>query len=103
MDVTMRKGEQTREFILERAVELFNIQGYSGFSLSDIMQATGLQKGGIYNHFVSKENLALEAFDYGFDLAQKRMAETLKDKRDPVDRLFGIIQFFQNYLELPPL
>src|SRR5258706_9579861 len=103
MDVTMRKGEQTREFILERAVELFNGQGYSGFSLSDVMQATGLQKGGIYNHFASKEDLALEAFDYAFDLVKERMGEALRDKRDPLDRLFAIIQFFEGYLESPPL
>ena len=46
MGTSMSKGDQTREFILERAVELFNVQGYSGVSLSDVMQATGLQKGG---------------------------------------------------------
>lgn len=99
----MRKGEITKEIILERAVELFNVKGYSGFSLSDVMEATGLQKGGIYNHFDSKETLALEAFDYGFNIVQKRMAEALQGKRDPVERLFAIIQFFENYLESPPL
>jgi AcrR family transcriptional regulator len=99
----MRKGDITREIILERAAELFNVKGYSGFSLSDVMEATGLQKGGIYNHFGSKEILALEAFDYGFDLAQKRMAEALQGKRDPLERLYAIIQFFEDYMESPPL
>ena len=59
----MSKGEQTRERILARSAQLFNRQGYSGSSLSDIMRETGLEKGGIYNHFSSKEQLALEAFD----------------------------------------
>jgi AcrR family transcriptional regulator len=99
----MRKGEITKEIILERAAELFNVQGYAGFSVYDVMKATGLQKGGIYNHFESKENLALEAFDYAFDLVQKRMAEALQGKRDPLERLFGIIKFFEGYLENPPL
>ncbi len=99
----MRKGIQTKAAILGHAAELFNIQGYAGFSLSDIMQATGLQKGGIYRHFASKEALAVEAFDFAFDLVKARMIEVLKGKRDPLERLFGIIQFFDGYLETPPL
>jgi AcrR family transcriptional regulator len=99
----MRKGEKTKTAILGQAAELFNIQGYSGSSMADIMQATGLQKGGIYRHFESKENLALEAFDYAFDLVKRRMAEALSGKRDPLDRLFAIIHFFDSYLETPPL
>ncbi len=99
----MRKGEVTREIIVERAAELINVHGYAGFSLSDVMEATGLQKGGIYNHFDSKEDLALAAFDYAFGLAQKRMAEALQGKRDPLERLFAIVQYFEGYLEHPTL
>jgi TetR/AcrR family transcriptional repressor of nem operon len=99
----MSKGEKTREVILGRAAELFNVQGYSGSTLADIMQATGLHKGGIYNHFESKENLALEAFDYAFGRVKERMAEILKEKRAPLDRLYGIIRFFEDYHENPPI
>ncbi|MHB8627686.1 MAG: TetR family transcriptional regulator C-terminal domain-containing protein [Aggregatilineales bacterium] len=99
----MRKGEKTREIILGEAAELFNVQGYAGSSLADIMHATGLQKGGIYRHFVSKEALALEAFDYAFDLVKRRMTEALTGKRDPLERLFAIIQFFEGYVASPPL
>lgn len=47
----MSKGEQTRAMILEQTALLFSRKGYFGSSLSDIMEATGLEKGGIYNHF----------------------------------------------------
>lgn len=99
----MRKGERTRESILGRAAELFNRQGYSGSSLSDIMDATGLQKGGIYNHFESKDRLALEAFDYGFDLISERFTAYIKDKRQPLERLLAIISFFRTYFDSPPV
>jgi len=33
------------------------------------MEATGLQKGGLYRHFDSKEELAQEAFDYAWERA----------------------------------
>jgi TetR/AcrR family transcriptional repressor of nem operon len=60
----MTKGEQTRRRIVEAAAPIFNIRGYEGASLSELMAATGLKKGGIYRHFSSKEELAAEAFDY---------------------------------------
>ena len=56
----MGRGERTREHILEQAAGLFNRKGFAGASMSDVMAATGLQKGGIYRHFESKEALAAE-------------------------------------------
>jgi len=41
-----------------------NERGLEGTSLADLMEATGLEKGGIYRHFPSKEAVALEAFEY---------------------------------------
>ena len=60
----LRKGEATRRLILERAAPVFNQRGYAGASMSELVEATGIEKGGIYNHFGSKEDLAVEAFDY---------------------------------------
>ena len=60
----MSKGEETRLRIVAEAAPLFNQRGYEGCSIQDIMDATGLEKGGIYRHFESKEELAAEAFDF---------------------------------------
>jgi TetR/AcrR family transcriptional repressor of nem operon len=54
----MTKGEQTRREIVEKAAPLFNQKGFEGTSLADLMQATGLKKGGIYRHFSGKRELA---------------------------------------------
>jgi TetR/AcrR family transcriptional repressor of nem operon len=59
----MTKGERTRREIVEKAAPLFNQKGYEGTCLSDLMEATGLKKGGIYRHFSSRAALASEAFD----------------------------------------
>lgn len=99
----MSKGAQTRERVLRQAATLFNKQGYAGSSLADIMQATGLQKGGIYNHFESKENLALAAFDYAVGLVRERFAEALQAKHHAVDRLLAIMAVFQSYHTSPPI
>jgi TetR/AcrR family transcriptional regulator, transcriptional repressor for nem operon len=97
----MSKGTQTREMILARVAGLFNKRGYAGSSLADIMEETGLEKGGIYNHFVSKEQLALEAFDYAIGLHQQRIQQLLAGKRHAVERLLAMLTYFQDMVEDP--
>jgi len=97
----MSKGEQTRERILARSAQLFNRQGYFGASLADIMRETGLEKGGIYNHFSSKEQLALEAFDYAYELIRQRTRQALAGKFNAIERLLAIVSVFQSEIEDP--
>lgn len=99
----MSKGEETRERILARSAQLFNRQGYFGASLADIMRETGLEKGGIYNHFSSKEQLALEAFDYAYGLIQQRVRQALAGKLNAIERLLAIVSVFQGIAEDPPV
>ena len=99
----MSKGEQTRERILERSALLFNRQGYFGASLADIMRETGLEKGGIYNHFTSKEQLALESFDYAYGLVQERVRQALAGKFNAIERLLAIVSVFQGIVDDPPV
>ena len=91
----MSKGEQTREMILLRAAEVFNRKGYFGASMADIMEATGLEKGGIYNHFESKDDLALQAFDYAVDLVRENFATAIRGKTNAIDRLQAVFGVFR--------
>jgi AcrR family transcriptional regulator len=43
----MEKGNITKLKIVQCAAPIFNQRGYAGASMADVMQATGLQKGGI--------------------------------------------------------
>ncbi|TVP61829.1 MAG: TetR/AcrR family transcriptional regulator [Nodularia sp. (in: Bacteria)] len=99
----MSKGEETKAKILQQAAELFNQQGYAGSSISDIMRVTGLQKGGIYNHFQSKDELALQAFDYAIACVSKHYRIVLRSKRHAIDRLQAIIEVFSNFADNPPI
>jgi TetR/AcrR family transcriptional regulator, transcriptional repressor for nem operon len=91
----LTKGEQTREMILQRSAQVFNRKGYFGTSLSDIMQATGLEKGGIYNYFQSKDDLALQAFDYAVDRLREEFATAIKGKFQAIQRLQAIMDVFR--------
>ena len=91
----MRKGEQTRQGIIRKAAPIFNQRGYDGAALSDLMRATGLEKGGIYRHFESKQQLAAEAFDYAWNLAINTLFEGTQDTANTVDRLKVFVRNFR--------
>jgi TetR/AcrR family transcriptional repressor of nem operon len=84
----MRKGEQTRQEI--------NQKGYDGAALSDLMRATGLEKGGIYRHFGSKEELAGDAFDHAWKIAMDTRFKGTEKIPNTVDRLKQIVRNFRD-------
>jgi TetR/AcrR family transcriptional regulator, transcriptional repressor for nem operon len=90
----MRKGEQTRQEIIRKAAPIFNQRGYDGAALSDLMKATGLEKGGIYRHFSSKEALAAEAFDYAWRETLNARIHNLDTVSNTVDRLKQLVANF---------
>jgi TetR/AcrR family transcriptional repressor of nem operon len=78
------KGERTRQKIVAATAAVFNTRGYEGSSLANLMDATGLKKGGIYRHFASKEELAAEAFDYAWAAARAAREPDIDQSADPV-------------------
>ena len=92
----MRKGERTRQEIIRKAAPIFNEKGYDGAALSDLMRATGLEKGGIYRHFDSKEQLAAEAFDYAWEVTLDTRFEGTQEISNTVDRLKRIVWNFRD-------
>ena len=90
----MSKGEDTRVRIIAKAAELFNQRGLEGTSLADLMEATGLEKGGIYRHFPTKEAVAAEAFDYAWEAALQERVRDLDNIPGSVDRLKHLITNF---------
>src|SRR3954471_15642467 len=77
----LSKGEHTRRKIVEQAAQIFNRRGYDGGSLSGLMEATGLKKGGMYRHFSSQEELALEAFDYAWNSAWEARMDHVDEQK----------------------
>ena len=95
----MSKGNETRRRIVTKAATLFNHHGYEGSSMAELMEATGLEKGGIYRHFSSKEELAAAAFDYAWQEALNARTHDLDSISNSVDRLK---QFVANFVERRP-
>jgi TetR/AcrR family transcriptional repressor of nem operon len=87
MSEALSKGQETRQRIIAEAAAIFNQRGYEGCSIQAIMEATGLEKGGIYRHFESKEELAAEAFDYAWNFASAKRRQNLDAIPNHADRI----------------
>lgn len=92
----MAKGAVTRERIVQSAATVFSERGFFGSSMADLLKATGLQKGGLYNHFASKEELALESFDWAVRSVERRYEAALDGVDGAVDRLLAIVDVIRS-------
>jgi TetR/AcrR family transcriptional repressor of nem operon len=99
----LTKGERTKQLIVEKAAPLFNKNGYAGTSLSDIMQATGLAKGGVYGNFKNKDEIAAMTFDYSYSKIKEAILLKLGTCNTNVEKLITIVKFYRNYITNPPI
>jgi AcrR family transcriptional regulator len=96
-----RKGARTRQRIVSEAAGLFNTRGFAGTSVSDVSAATGLEKGGVYNHFSSKDDLALAAFDYAAGLVVGRLSAAVREHPAGVAQLHAMFDVYRQVSERP--
>lgn len=90
--------------IIEQAASLFNQKGYSGTSLQDIMEATGLSKGGLYGHFRGgKEEIAKAAFDYAVRSVYAQVGSRTRPIENAVDKLKEVVLFYREHIFNPPV
>jgi TetR/AcrR family transcriptional repressor of nem operon len=93
----LTKSERTRQFIIEQAAPIFNRKGFAGTSMSDILEATGLAKGGLYGNFGSKEEIAREAFKYLFENVYSEIVAAVSKKTTMIDKLIAICEYHKDY------
>ena len=86
----MRKGEKTRRHIIEKSAGLFNRKGYAGSSIQDIIEVTGLTKGGVYRTFAGKDEIALEAFEYASGLLKERFLKATEGAEGAIGKVMAV-------------
>lgn len=95
----MRKGQITKEHIIRESAGLFNTKGYTGASLSEIIERCGIRKGGIYNHFENKDEIALAAFDYSFSQILSFLTKALENASNSKESLLAICNVYIDLVE----
>ena len=105
------KSDKTRSFIIEKSAELFNKQGFHGTSMNDIMQATGLTKGGIYGNFKRegfdkkgvKTEIAMAAFEHAVAKVSRKVRERTTVIDNTLDKLKAVVYFYKERILNPPV
>jgi TetR/AcrR family transcriptional regulator, transcriptional repressor for nem operon len=93
------KGELTRERITIQSAALFNTRGYAGTSMADIIEASGIQKGGIYRHFASKEEIMQAALAYGIAQRVAAVKAAVEKETSAVHQLRACCTSFVDLLD----
>ncbi|PFH91338.1 TetR/AcrR family transcriptional regulator [Bacillus sp. AFS088145] len=99
----MRKGERTKQMIIEKASGLLNTQGYMSTPITTIMEKTGMEKGGIYNHFKSKAELSLDAFSYSIKTMSMTFQKAIENQNSTIDKLNALLDVFLFLVEGKPI
>jgi TetR/AcrR family transcriptional repressor of nem operon len=85
---------ETRNKLLDAAMHVMRLRGYSATTVDDICEKAGVSKGSFFHHFDSKEALGLAATQHFAAMADGFFAGAPYRKLpDPLDRVLGYIDF----------
>jgi AcrR family transcriptional regulator len=93
------KGGETRRRIVEAAASLFMERGYSATSLSDLIEAAGLTKGGFYFHFGSKSEVAVEVVRSRAEELQAGVLAAASEYERASDQIVAMVRALVHALE----
>lgn len=93
--VIMATAEKTRQFIIEKAASIINQKGMAGTSISDIMAATKLAKGGIYGNFENKDEICREVFSFLMKQLNDSISMVLQSKPTPKEKMLALLDHYR--------
>lgn len=73
----------TKQEILEAALELFSVQGYAATSISQITEAVGIRKASLYSHFENKQAILDALIETTLEQYERHSIFAKADWEDP--------------------
>ena len=83
-----------KEKIVTESLKLFSLKGFLSTSINDILGAANTSKGGLYNHFESKESLFFAVLNEATRIWREATLADLDQISKPVEK---IKKFLKNY------
>jgi len=88
-----------KEKIIHESLRQFSTKGFMSTSINDILEAVGTSKGGLYNHFKSKEDLFFHALSEARKIWRQRNLAGLHQLERPLDKIIKLLENYRdNYL-----
>jgi AcrR family transcriptional regulator len=92
MSAAMTKSEETRERVLEAALEVFRRKGFEKATMREIAAEAGMALGAAYYHYDSKDALAMAFYERAQRGMQPELERVLERPRDLGKRLQAVIE-----------
>ena len=90
---------QSRDNIMQTALELFARKGYFNTSIKQIADEANISKGLLYNYFKSKEELLRQIIFEAFAVGEEIVEKELNSENDPKEQLKNIIEFSFSWVQ----
>ncbi|MCY1536550.1 hypothetical protein D9M68_720100 [compost metagenome] len=84
--------------IIEKSAYLINRNGMAGTSISAIMQATGLAKGGIYGNFLDKNEICRATFLYLVSDLSSKLTKLINSCNSAEFKFYSLLDFYENQM-----
>ncbi|EJL71503.1 TetR/AcrR family transcriptional regulator [Chryseobacterium populi] len=95
----LTKAERTKQFILDTAAPLYNEKGISGVNVDDVLAATKLTKGCLYNHFENKEALTEQVVDLLLKRVTDKINLEVSKGKTVKSKIFYLLDFYKNPID----
>lgn len=100
MKKTKEEAALTCRAVLDAALKIFSIKGYSGTSLEAVAKEAGITRGAIYWHFNDKFQLFTAVIRMSYEKAKVRVERVLQSSHTPLEKIRQLIrQFFLTVAE----
>ena len=98
MRISKEAAGANKARVIEAATRLLREKGFEGLGVAEVMKEAGFTHGGFYNHFGSKEDLAVAAVRSAFDGAVTRVAARAAKAKTPKLRAEAFRHYVERYL-----
>jgi AcrR family transcriptional regulator len=99
---TAERHEQTHEKLLDDATEVFAARGYRDTRVDDLVEASGISRRTLYQHFDSVEAILDEVYERAVRISFQTVLGRLMGVVDPIERtLAGVQAYFDMIAENP--
>jgi AcrR family transcriptional regulator len=85
-----------KEKIIEESLRLFSEKGFSGTSISEILEAAGVSKGGLYNHFKTKGELFSAVLSESRKIWRDKNLAGLDDIEKPLEKITKLLENYRD-------
>jgi len=85
-----------KEKIIHESLRQFSFKGFLSTSINDILEAVGTSKGGLYNHFKSKEELFFAALSEARKIWRQRNLDGLQQLERPLDKIKKLLENYRD-------